>query len=222
MTNEESPLKFVPFQKQIVAVAALSLIVGMGAVRGRADTPAGSFASVDMEEVAKNSTVFTKNNADLKTFVDNLQGINARLGEGSAIFLPNAQLIELESLYEKTGPSDADKKRIAELEGIVDARKGEVSRLESTATPTDDQKKRYRELTDLQTAGKDNLTKLVDGFRKRISDREEELTAKTLKTIRAAIADVAKSKSISLVFDSKVAIYSANDITPDVIKQVNK
>jgi Skp family chaperone for outer membrane proteins len=211
------------FQRYIGIGAAVAVMsVGAVSARAGADAPNSAYASVDMEEVAKNSKSYAKNSDDMKVFVAKLQNVNAKLGDGTAIFLVEAQMRELAGLYEKDTLTTAEKSRVSELETAGDARKAELSKLENTTAPTDENRKRYRELNDLQTAGKDTLARIVQEYQRRIQDREEQLTAKTLKEIRAAIADVAKSKSYAVVFDSKVAIYTANDITTDVIKQVNK
>jgi Skp family chaperone for outer membrane proteins len=129
---------------------------------------------------------------------------------------------ELAGLYEKDQPSDTEKKRIAELEAIGDSRKGEMSRLENTASPTDVQRKRFTELNSMHQQGEQNLAALTQDFESRLRTREDDLTKKALATIREAIAVVAKQKGLAVVFDSKFALYAQVDITADVAKQVNK
>ena len=40
--------------------------------------------------------------------------------------------------------------------------------------------------------------------------------------MKEAIAAVAQQRGLAVVFDSKLALYTANDVTDDVLKRLNK
>lgn len=98
----------------------------------------------------------------------------------------------------------------------------ELAKIESTPQPTDENRRRFTELGNMRQQGDQNLQQLTNDLQERLRKREEELTTKTIGVIRDAIAAVAKTKGLTVVFDNKVAIYTNNDITADVVKQVNK
>ncbi len=216
----------VTFHKSVGVLAALSslIIAAPSAVHAQA----GAMASVDVEQVVQNSKEFAKNAKDLKALDLKLEGAFTKLtGQpagpaSSALFLSDTEFRELDTLYLKENPTEADKKRITELETKGDQAQGDLNRLQSTAAPTPEEKKRYDDLKGRKAAGENNVAALNQEYKALLNDKDGAQRAQLLKDVRAAIATVAKAKSLAAVFDSTIALYTANDITPDVIAQINK
>ena len=204
-----------------VTGSALSL-VPVRAAHAQAANTVASFGSVDFDRAVSESKARKRDLDELNTLLNTLRRVNATLQQGSAGFLNETEFKKLAALYEKDPPTEAEKKEIAQLEQAGDSRKAEVARLQSTPQPTPDQNKRLNELNGISQQGNQNLQQLSDEFQARLRKREEELTTKTIAVIREAVGVVAKTKGLAVVFDNKVALYTANDITADVVKQVNK
>jgi Skp family chaperone for outer membrane proteins len=204
-----------------LSVVGLTTALPVAPVRAQASAPA-AFGSVNVDQVLNESKARQRDLQELNGLLGNLRKVNESLQRGSGVFLSEAELRELAGLYEKATPTDAEKKRIAALETSGDTRKAELARLESTPQPSDEQRRRFNELGGMRQQGEQNLQQLGEDFQGRLRKREEELTTKTIAQIKDAIGAVAKSKNLAVVFDNKVAVYTANDITADVIKQVNK
>jgi Skp family chaperone for outer membrane proteins len=202
------------------------MILSFAVVPARAQkgaAPAGTtFGSVDVGQILNESKARQKDVAELNDLVAALRGVMTQLQDGGARFLTEDQIKTLAALYEKKSPAEADKKTISDLENQAAAKSADKRRLENTANPTDEQKKQYSDLTDAEQKGQQALKNLNDEFAKRVDARDVELSNKTVTSIKGIIAKVAQEKGISVVFDSKVAIYTANDLTADVIKQLNK
>ena len=188
----------------------------------RAPGTVASFGSVDVQRILNEYRVRQQSTQEVETLRQNLSKSLQRLDQGGAAFLAEAKVRELARLYEKAGPTDDDKKRITALEGEATGLRDEVTRLENKATPNDQEKARLAELTNNQQRGRDTLQTLQQDYETRLQQRNGELLQKITTDVKAAIARVAQDKNVSVVFDAQVAVYTANDLTGDVIKQLNK
>ena len=117
---------------------------------------------------------------------------------------------------------DEDKKRIGALEKKGDDMAAKFKGFEQVASPTEAQKQEYAGLSDAQQRGLEMMKSLQEAYQTRLQARAADVESKALAEVKAAVAKVAQEKGLSVVFTSDVAIWTANDITADVIKQVNK
>ena len=214
--------------KQITATGGLVAFVAAALVMGSrpatAQSPAGPvpFASVNLQQVFEQYKVKVQGSQEIQALGTGLDSVLRRLEEASAMFLPDNEARELSTLYEKASPSDADKARIGVLEAKAGGLSGELRTLQNVATPNDQQRARLAELTAGQRKGMEVLVAVRGEYRQRLEGRQKELSDKITADMRTAIAKVAKDKNVGMVFDGAVAVYSANDITADVIKELNK
>ncbi len=211
-------------------VAALLLggaLLGTPASQARAfgqappATGAAQFGSVDIGQVLNDSKIRQRDAQELNELGTSFRSVVQQLQTGSARFLTEAEIREYATLLEKPTPNDNDKKRMAALQGNGDAKAAALTRLENVTAPTDEQKKQYSDLTDARQKGDQTVKTIADDMSKRFDARDVELTNKTILDIKAVIAKIAQDKGLAVVFDGKTAWYTANDITAEVIKQVN-
>ena len=201
----------------IIAFAATPIIA-----HAQKNAAGPTFGSVDVDQVLSESKTRQRDIADLNAMVAGLRDVMQRMQEVGGRFLADAEIKELAALYEKKPPAEADKKRLADLEAKAADKSGQKRKLENTATPTEEQKKQYADLNDAEQKGQTSLKNLNDDFSRRVDARNTELSNKTVLEIKGVIAKIAQEKGLSVVFDNKVAIYTANDITADVVKAINK
>jgi len=149
-------------------------------------------------------------------------GVLERLVSGSARFLSEAEIRGLAALYEKPKQTDEEKKRIGALQEKGDTAAAKYKLLEQTGNPTAAQTQEYTQLEDTQKRGTQVMDGIRNGYAQKLDARRQEVEAKILADIKAAIGKVATERGISIVFTSDVAIWTANDVTADVIKLVNK
>lgn len=211
----------VAFQRGIRALA----VAFVAAVALSVATPAqaqGQFAIVNFRKCATESKFKQELDAKFAELRKRLEGVFQKLKDANAVFLSAAEIKELAGLYEKAQPADAEKKRVETLQQIADQRAGAARRLDNTATLTDEQKKELEKLAQMQQDGAAALQEVGTDYQKRVegqgADFEEQLAAK----VKDAVASVAKEKNLLIVFDSNVVVYAAADITPDVIKILQK
>jgi Skp family chaperone for outer membrane proteins len=183
---------------------------------------ASGFASVEIQRVLSEYKGSQQAGQELESLRQGLTRSLERLDQGGAAFLPESELRDLANLYAKEKPADAEKTRISNLEQKASVMGDELTRLQNKATPTDPEKVRLAELAGLQQTGRTTLQTIQQEFQKRLSDREVEIRRKVANDVKAAIAKVAQEKNLAVVFDSQIAVYAANDITGDVVKQLNR
>lgn len=159
---------------------------------------------------------------DAVEYANRLNQIAGRLQNGGAIFLPEAETRDLAGLLEKTQPTADENKRIGALETKSQNLSAEMATLQNTISPNDAQKARLGELTEARRKGVDVMQKLAATYRQQIDDRRDKVGQKIVDEVRAAIVKVAKAKNLVLVLDGSVALYAANDITGDVLAELNK
>lgn len=187
---------------------------------GSASAPV--FGSVDLQKCLQESKGRQQGEDQLRAFQQGLQSALQRLAGSSSRFLDEAEIREMAALYEKENATDGDKKRIQALEAKGDVSSAEVAKLQQVPTPNDAEKKRFDELNTINQKGESVIQGLKDTYTARLNARREELLVQVTDKVREAVGKIAKDKGLTVVFDAQVALYTANDITPDVIKQLNK
>ena len=159
---------------------------------------------------------------DALEFANRLNQIAGRLQNGGAVFLPETEIRDLAGLLEKAQPTPAENTRIGALETKSQNLSAELATLQNTISPNDAQKARLAELTEARRKGVEVFTKLTATYRQQIDERRDKVGQKIVDEVRAAIVKVAKAKNLALVLDGSVALYAANDITGDVLAELNK
>jgi Skp family chaperone for outer membrane proteins len=200
----------------VAAFLALVLALFVGPVR--AQTPTSAIC--DFERCKSESKLLQQSFMEFQKYSQGLDSVLQRLQQGGVVYLPAAEIKELATLYEKTTPNDAEKKRLTELEGKADGKIGAYKRLEQVATPNDDQKRQLAELSDASAGGSQALQDIAQDYRKRLTERDREMTQKLNTEIRVAVSKVAKEKGVTIVYDASVVLYAGVDITEDVVKAV--
>lgn len=208
----------------IAVVAALLCLTPMAQAQDKKNTTPATpvFGHVDVQQVLNESKARQRDIAELTQMANSLRTIWQSLQDANSRFLSEPEIRELAGLYEKATKTDVDKKRITALEDAGTAKAERKRKLENTANPTDEQQQQFGQLRAAEDKGNAILKTLNDEFNKRMETRQAELNNKTVVDIKAVIGKIAQEKGLSVIFDSQVAIWTANDITQDVIKQINK
>lgn len=200
---------------RVALVAAVALLVL--AAPGRAQ---GQFGVVDFQRCINESKARQQAAMDFDTLQKSLNAVLSKLNQPGIAFLTKPEITELFGLYEKTAPSDAEKKRIGELETKADQQIGAMKRLESTNPLNDDQKKQIQALADAQQIGVQSLREIQQAYQGKLEQKDGELSSNIAKIVKEAVAKVAKEKNLAMVFGADQVVYAQVDITEDVLKVV--
>lgn len=216
-------MKIISNIRTAFVIAAVALAFGGGICTGpvrAADVSTAQFGSVDIQQVLSGYTKKGDFDKQLQALHDQLYGY---LQQQSAYpMLSEADQTQLGALLAKPNQTDQDKAQITALEQKSTQAAQELSALQNKTAPTADDNARMTQLLQQQQAGKTALQDMETTYNQQVSAKSDALSAQLSASVKAAITTVAKQRKLAVVFDSQVAIYTANDITDDVLKTLNK
>ena len=138
------------------------------------------------------------------------------------MMLDENEINELISLKTKDKPTDADSARIKVLTETERAKDDELKKLQEAKDINDQQKARLQELMNLQQKSKDMGNALTKDYDGQYQSKAVELQGKIDTDVRAAVAKVAETRGLTLVFDKAVVVYGGIDITDDVVARLDR
>jgi Skp family chaperone for outer membrane proteins len=206
----------------VVGLALTLLCSGFAAVNvsAAAAQSAPTFGSVDLQKVVAGSTRKAQLDQQITDLKEKLEAQFKQQVASPMLSAANQQ--ELGTLLSKTAPTDADKARVTELQAMSQKDSDELTSLQQVKAPTADQTARLGTLTKEQQDGQQVLQGVADSYNAQVQATNDKLAAQLQDTVRQAVAAVAQQKGLSVVFDSGVAYYTANDITDEVAKRLSK
>lgn len=209
----------------IALVAIIGIVLSILTVAPARSAEAQVFAAIDLDKAFND---YTKKQDLDKQFQSEVQGIQSKLELRQTHSLLNTtEFEELSTLKAKVKPTDAEKKRIEELETSSTQRVQELQALRQKTTPTDAEKTRMAALQDQTKQTDAELKEIARQADADLQKRRYELSKQVMDEVQAAVAAVAKSKGITMVFNKSVGetvlvVFSTNDITDEVLKKLNK
>lgn len=204
-----------------LGTAALTL-ASITALPARAAAPSGNqqFGSVDINKVQAQSTKKTKYDADLHALADKLDYQFKQ--QAASVMLTQAEQTELGGLLGKANQSDNDRARITALQTQATNSAKQLADLQQKQNPTPADTATLASLTSQYQAGQQALQKIGDQYQVQIKTLSDKDNAEFTQSVREAISAVAQQKGLAVVFTADIAVYTANDITDDVVKRINK
>ena len=199
---------------------ALSLLAAAPQSASAAPPAIPVFGSVDIGRIQTESTRKAKYDAELRALADRLDTAFKR--QANSIMLNKADQTELGTILSKSNPTDTDRTRAAALEAKATAATQQLTDLQQKKEPTPADTASLTSLTNAYQTGQTVLQGIGEGYQSQLKKLSDDDTTQFTKLLKDAIAAVAQQKNLSAVFTSDVAIYTANDITEDVVKRVNK
>ena len=179
-----------------------------------------TFGSVDLGKLVAGYTKGQTPDQQLQSITQQYETLIKT--QANSPMLSKADQTTLGVLLLKSPRTSADDAQITALQTQSTSASQELTALQQKASPTPADKDRLTALTAQQQAGEQALEDAAADYKARLQSQQDTLSAAFSETLRTAIAAVARQKGLSVVFNSQVAVYSANDITPDVVKQLNK
>jgi Skp family chaperone for outer membrane proteins len=186
--------------------------------------------SCDSQKLLSDYKGGTRAGDEVRDFATSVRRTADQLRTNGAFLLPEAEARELTTLLQKREMAtiqkkqitDDEKRRIGALETKAQQLSEEMSTLQNTVTPTDAQRARLTALSDARSKGASALQGVMGDYEKQLDDRQKQVGQRIVDDIRAAIGRIAKARGLVLVLDGALALYASNDITADVLKELNK
>ncbi|MDH7480776.1 MAG: OmpH family outer membrane protein [Armatimonadota bacterium] len=217
----------MPTLRNITTIAIVaSLIICAVTVAIAADAKAAmQFGTVDIEKAYAGYQKSAQIKDELKAAYDKAN-LKLDLMKANKL-LTSEEIAELVELSTKDKQTEADKARINALLDASKKRDQEMQMLEQKQDASDAEKARLQQLIEQRKNSEEAYKKSFETLQKELTNKENELLSAAKKDIVDAVAAVAKEKGISIVFNRSIGladfiIYSAVDITDDVIKKLNK
>ena len=205
-----------------LALTALALSGFVTAPPARAaDAPAAVlFGSVDLQKIESG---YSKKAA----YDQQLQQLQQKLGgylqqQGSFAMLSKADQTQLGVLLAKPAPTAQDTAQINALEAKSTQAAQQLTTLQQEQNPAQADKDQMAQLTQLQKDGQAALQDQSTAYQAQVQQESDQLSQQFAADVKTAISAVARQRGLAVVFDSQVALYTANDITDDVLKTLNK
>lgn len=212
----------------IPTVLALGLLISVfaaGPAFGADPEAAPAFGTVDVEKAFDDYDKKKQLDEELRALADGLK-LKLELRNESKL-LTAAEFDQLAELKAKATPGEADKKKIDELLATARQREQELQTLQQKQDTSTAEKARLKELTEQATKAEITLREDAAKYQNEVANRQIELSRQVMEDIEAAVAEIAKAKGLTLVFNKSVGepgliIYSSLDITDEVLKKLNK
>ena len=211
-----------------VALLALALLVGGGAVvvHARPGSLPGDGVGGDNTAVVDMERLY--NNSDLpQVLAQKVAQLGAQAQQrldalADARFLDAKELQEYGDLIGKTAPDAAQQARMKDLKALSNQRSAELDTLNvkpaDMVTPAD--KTRMRTLVEMSHLIDKVLPSVHDDLAQDQADRIRAIRRDQIAQLRVVVGQVAKEKGVVHVFDVNALVYSANDLTPLVLKKL--
>lgn len=204
-------------------IAAAVLLPMMGSLPAQAapapSAAGGQFGGVDLARILAG---YNKK-ADLD---GQIQALNQKLqsqfnAQQNSPMLTRGQLTRLGVLVSKSPRTDAETAELTGLQQQAAASAQELTTLQQKPSPTDADKARLTTLTTQLQSGQQALQEISTSYTTQVQQEQDRLSARLSDQVKVAIAAVAQQRGLAAVFNSQYAVYTANDITDDVLKRLN-
>ena len=198
-----------------------SLTVEKESKNGAASNAMAGIAVVDMNRLYNASGAPKEYDRKFAEVTDDAQRRLKLISDVSQLN-PN-ELQEFVTLAGGVAPTEADQKRLKELQALSDQRVADYRVLQGKTGATPAENSQMRAFSEQDRLFHDQLLPNIrDGFRQYLTNRMEEFRASQMAQIRAVVGQVAKQKGVTHVFDSAVLVYCENDLTAAVLQKLNK
>jgi len=185
-----------------------------------AEAPALAIALVHLSKVQQEYAELRTQEQDLGKW---LQGRRTFLDElGNFAFLSSKDFQDVTAILGKSGAlSDEDKKRMAELRDISDAKDKRYRELLATPQRTPQQEEEYNSLHEIYEARQKEIDQLSKQFAGELQTRRQKAISVLMPKVKAAIEAEAKAQNFDFVLDADIVFFGGVDITDSVIARLN-
>lgn len=197
-----------------VGIAFFAMIVATGF---QANAP--KFGSIDMNRLIQESKMGQRNTTRLTNAFKNRQAVLAYI-EDNAI-LTMQQATRLRELGTKETLTEAEKQEQEKIKGEVATSVKQYNDLVAKANPTAQETNiltDYNQRIDLM---RDVLQQFGNEFQQEIQNLQTQVRDEERAKAREALNEVSKQQGYTVVFESQVAPFSANDVTDAAIKALD-
>jgi len=135
--------------------------------------------------------------------------------------MTNEQAQKLKELSVKANISAAEKTELDKLKTDIMAAAKKYEELNLKTSPTEAERAQLTDLTARAQTASRLLERWDNEFMQEMQTNRQKAVADAVSKARAAVGEVSKAQGYSVVFETQVAVYGANDLTDAAIKAMN-
>lgn len=196
-----------------------AVVVGVVAVTGFA-AQGDKQGVVDLNKVIQTSALGKSNTAKLNAAVTARRGLVEFVRTYKVLSADQARTIR--DLTLKENITDQEKQQLEKAkQDVIASDKRRSDLMQKGANLTEDEKRVLSEFAQRAQMMGDMLEEWNGDFNAQLTQIQQDLQNQTIERAKLALGEVAKAQSFTLVFETNVAPYAANDLTDAVVKQMD-
>jgi Skp family chaperone for outer membrane proteins len=201
-----------------VTVAAVGIVAAFFAISAFQNQTL-KFGVVDLGAVADGSKLGARKRVEFDARRDKMTALMQFVAEQRVV--SRAQCSQLKTLMLTANPTPAQAQELKQLQDQVRAQKTEFDTLMRVVSPRPDQLQRANELSAMANEAQEILRDWNQEFNFEMQQLRQAFQEEVLEKAKEAAKKVSQRGGFSTVFEAGVAVYAANDITQDAIKQMD-
>jgi Skp family chaperone for outer membrane proteins len=198
----------------VVAAGVLGIIAATG-FQGSLD----KVATVDLQTMVENSDL-GKSNIGVLDKMKTLREDLLRFVDDNRV-LTMDQARNLRTLWLKESPTPQDKANLDSLKADVSAAAAKNVALGQKKDLTPEERTLLQDYASRSSTMEQIVSQWYQEFSQEIQGSAQQRRVDTLTKAKASAQAVARLQGYTLVFDSTVGVYAANDLTEDALKSMN-
>jgi len=204
--------------REKIAYLVAAAAVGVLAASGFQDTT-NKLGVVDVSDVVEQSDYGKKNQEDFNTMKSAREGILEFIDTYRV--LTNEQALKLRELSLKANASAAEKAELETLKATIIASDKKSKELAQKAALTPEERTLMQDYAQRSQTMEQVAQRWFREFTNEMQQWADKQKATSIQKAREAVAEVGKAGSFTIVFESGVAPYGANDLTQPALKAMN-
>lgn len=214
-------VNWMPVLQRIACIIAIGFaVIGIGRSAGFAADPPVKIAVVDMEKVNRDAPRMKQYMEDIDRFKKNLlMKLDIR---SQNMLLSPADIEELVAKKTLSNPTEQDKNRVKELEGLQEKIDKELKDLEQAKDLNDQQKARLNELRAIRKKSEDTGNALSKDYETQYTNKVQDMDKLAAADLKDAIQKIAVAKGFTVVVVKEAVLLGGTDISDDVINKLDR
>ena len=204
--------------KEKIAYLVAAATLGVLAASGFQDTTT-KMGVVDISDVVEQSDYGKKNQEDFNTMKSAREGILEFIDTYRV--LTNEQALKLRELSLKGNATAAEKAELETLKATIIASDKKSKELAQKATLTPEERTLMQDYAQRSQTMEQVAQRWFREFTNEMQQWADKQKAASIQKARDAVNEVAKAGGYTIVLESGVAPYGANDLTPAALKAMN-
>jgi len=185
-----------------------------------ADAQRPVFAVVDLDKIQQDYKELRTRQQDLENWLAGRRGYLDELANFT--FVSSKDFESVAAILRKSAPlSEEDKKRVAELREISDAKDKRYRELLANPQRTPQEEEEYNSLYEIYEARQQELDELGAQFATELQGMRQKAIGMLMPKVKNAIEAEAKAQNFDYVFDAAIVFFGGVDITDSVVARLN-